>query len=233
MNKRLLSILLSLMVMMSMCFAGTIGVFAGDEGEAGVEVLEEGVAPDAANAEAEFVGETGFAMEAADETTVYSGETLTPIDFSKISDGDPEYSTVSANSTFAVNMHAGTLIVIHNDSSHRNILVNEKSCDSYVKLEDGSEYKHANFYYVSNGNPTLSVLNSGTKFRVYYAPETAKLKASASKKPIMSAGQRTRMQLPNSLLRSRKAGILCSTWGMQPERTRCITRQKDSKTLNI
>ena len=60
MNKRLLSILLSLMVMLSMCFAGTIGVFAGDEGTA------------------EVAGESGIAMDAADATAVYSGETLTP-----------------------------------------------------------------------------------------------------------------------------------------------------------
>lgn len=160
MNKRLLSILLSLMVMMSMCFAGTIGVFAGDEGTA------------------EVAGESGIAMDAADATAVYSGETLTPIDYSKVKDDDPVYTTASANSSYTVNMFAGTLIVVHNDSSYYNIKVNGKSYDSYSS-DSGAYF---NYFYVSGENPTLSIPSSGTNFMVYYAPETAKLKASASKK---------------------------------------------------
>lgn len=148
------------MVMMSMCFAGTIGVFAGDEGAA------------------EVVGEPGIALEAADASVVYSGDTLTPIDYSKAKEGDPVYTTASAGGSYTVNMPAGTLVVAHNDSSYYSIKVNGKSYDSYFN-NDGVYF---NFFYVSDGNPTLSFPNSGTTFMVYYAPATAKLSASTSGK---------------------------------------------------
>ena len=130
--------------MLSMCFASTVGVFAGDEGEASIEVFEEGVAPEAADAASEITGETGLAMEAADATYVNSGTTLNAIDFNKSSEADPGYCTVSAGSNFTVNMPAGTLIVIHNDSSYYSIKANGKSYDSYS--ENGGLYY--NYYYV-------------------------------------------------------------------------------------
>lgn len=146
--------------MISMCFAGTIGVFAGDEGEAAV------------------VGEPGIALEAADETTVNSGTTLTAIDFGKAKDGDPVYTTASAGGSYTVNMPAGTLVVAHTDSNYYNIKVNGKSYDDY-SYNNGAYF---NYYYISDGNPTLTFPNSGTKFEVYYAPKTAKLSASTSDK---------------------------------------------------
>jgi len=109
------------MVMMSMCFAGTIGVFAGYEPETGAVLSEEGVVPEEAvtgaepaNAEMEVTGETGFAMEAAnaDLIPLPQNGTINPANINTEAESYYIISNFSGNHSFYINMPAaGTLIL--------------------------------------------------------------------------------------------------------------------------
>ena len=151
-HKRIFSILLSLMVMISMCFAGTAGVFAGTEPEEGAELVSAEEFAEAV--ETEDLGEAVLESEPIDEFADYTaGVTASGIELPSYSTVIPaninkeeseSYSTPYYSSSnyfyYDVNMpSAGTLILMQKSSAGNTVSPSVKDAEGNSIYSTGSQ----------------------------------------------------------------------------------------------
>ena len=189
MNKKLLAILLSLTVMMSMVFAGTAAAFAGDEPEAGAVLLDESDVPEELADDAEPVEieaepeDTGFedlvldSNITAKQSSLNSYGHVTPANINK---GEGDINTVNNYSGYYyyyVDMpSAGTLILKQYNSAGSSVYptVNGFSSTYAKTLDDGTVVR--TYAIPSQQSVLVSYYLSASDdvyFQANYAPNTA------------------------------------------------------------